>query len=275
VSLSGSWARLHQFAQSMRNTESIVSTLFPVDLYVGANADGVPVASSDLGVIAAELRPTAGIRLGAQGWLRSFDGLLLVAPVDGAPFATGNVATGEGSARGLSLDAGVNGARFGVIASWGWRRVRFATGGASWVPEHGTEHDTSAGLTFFPGSTSSVRIGAHGRFGRRTTPVPDALEWESCNLADQGCEFAGSPHYATGAPGSERLPAYFRFDFAARKHWHLTVLGRDAIVAVSGTLTNVLGRPNVLTWAGGATGERTAIEMRPRAPLVLGIDWRF
>jgi hypothetical protein len=275
VSLSGSWSKLHQFAQSLRNAESVVGILFPVDLYVGAAADGVPVASSDVGVVAAELRPSAGIRLGLQGWLRTFNGLLFVAPVDGEPFSTGGMTTGAGSARGLSVDGGVRGARFDLIASWGWRRVRFETGGAMWVPEHGTEHDVSAGITAFPGSTTSVRIGAHGRFGRRTTPVPDALEWESCNLADSGCEFAGSPHYGTGEPGAARLPAYLRFDIAARKHWHLAVFGRDAILALSGTLTNVLGRQNVLTWAGDPAGAVTAIEMRPRSPLVLGVDWQF
>jgi hypothetical protein len=53
------------------------------------------------------------------------------------------------------------------------------------------------------------------------------------------------------------------------------VFGRDAILALSGTLTNVLGRQNVLTWAGDPAGAVTAIEMRPRSPLVLGVDWQF
>jgi hypothetical protein len=54
-------------------------------------------------------------------------------------------------------------------------------------------------------------------------------------------------------------------------------MGRhDALVALFGTVTNVLGRPNVLTLANDpATGEPIAIGMRPFAPLVVGLDWRF
>jgi len=47
-----SYARTHQFAQSLRNPESVVGSVFPVDLYMGAAAPGMPVAQSDQGVIA-------------------------------------------------------------------------------------------------------------------------------------------------------------------------------------------------------------------------------
>jgi hypothetical protein len=47
-------------------------------------------------------------------------------------------------------------------------------------------------------------------------------------------------------------------------------------MAVFATMTNVLGRRNVLTVAvDPVTGGRTRIEMRPRSPLVVGVDWRF
>ncbi|MBI4540817.1 MAG: carboxypeptidase regulatory-like domain-containing protein, partial [Gemmatimonadetes bacterium] len=36
LAFSGSYARLHQFAQSLRNAESVVGNIFPVDLYLGA-----------------------------------------------------------------------------------------------------------------------------------------------------------------------------------------------------------------------------------------------
>jgi hypothetical protein len=65
-------------------------------------------------------------------------------------------------------------------------------------------------------------------------------------------------------------------DVGFRKHWHITIAGRDGVVAVFGTVTNIFGRVNVLTTvADPTTGERTGIEMRPRAPLVVGVDWRY
>jgi hypothetical protein len=72
------------------------------------------------------------------------------------------------------------------------------------------------------------------------------------------------------------LPAYFRLDLGLRKHWHLEVAGRDVELALFGTVTNLLGRRNVLAVATDpVTGKKTEIEMRPLAPLVVGLDWRF
>jgi len=52
--------------------------------------------------------------------------------------------------------------------------------------------------------------------------------------------------------------------------------GRDAVVAVFGTMSNLFGRINVLTYAGDPlTGGRSAVEMRPLSPLVLGLDWQY
>jgi hypothetical protein len=119
-------------------------------------------------------------------------------------------------------------------------------------------------------------VGASGAAGRRTTIFTGALEWEACNLLDQGCEFGGSPHYGQDKLGGASLPAYFRVDASLRKHWHLRIAGREAMIALFGTLTNLFARYNLLAYArspgGGALKE---IEMRPLSPLVIGMDWRF
>ncbi len=105
ASISGSYVRSHQFSQSLRNSESVVGGIFPADLYIGAGAPGIPVARSDRVVIGAELLARAGVRLGAQAYLSAFDGVLLVAPRGGNPFATGGLRIGDGASRGLSLEA--------------------------------------------------------------------------------------------------------------------------------------------------------------------------
>jgi hypothetical protein len=277
VAVSASYGRSYQFAQSLRNPESVVASVFPVDLYIGAGAPGVPVARSDRGVIAADYRVSNGARFGAQAYVRSFSGLLLVAPRTGEPFpVTGGVATGSGTARGVALDAVMSSARYGVVASYGWQRVRLDYGDSSYVPDHAASHVADVGLIVFPAATASIRLGATGALGRRATAVAGALEWEACNLGDQGCEFGGSPRHATDQLGGARLPSYLRVDLGFRKHWHLTLAGRDALVALFGTVTNVFSRRNVLTYVRDpSTGELVEIEMRPLAPLVVGLDWRF
>ena len=274
--ISGSYARSHQFSQSLRNSESVVGGVFPADLYVGAGAPGIPVARSDRAVVGAELLARAGVRVGAQVYLSEFDGLVLVAPRAGTPFATGSLLTGGGTSRGVSLEAAMSGARYGVTASYGWQRVRVTYGDSSYAPGYGTSHLIETGVIVFPGPTASIRLGLTGAIGRRGTGVLGGLEWESCNLLDQGCEFGGSPTHDTSRLGATRLPAYFRLDLGLRKHWHLEVGGRDVELGLFGTVTNLLGRRNVLAIATDpVTGKKTATEMRPLAPLVVGLDWRF
>jgi len=273
--ISGSYVRSHQFAQSLRNSESVVDNIFPADVYVGVGSSAIPVARSDLGVLAAEYHPVAGVRLSGQVYLRELNDLLLVATRTGEPFATSTLATGSGVARGFSLDAAVSGSRYGLIASYGWQRLRLNDGHSSYVPNYGAVQTFEAGVILFPSATSSIRLGATGAIGRRVTPLDSSVEWEACNLLDQGCEFGGSPQ-TEDALGATKLPAYARLDLGVRRHWHLRLVGRDVMLAAYGTLTNLLGRSNVLTTATDpATGRRTPIEMRPRAPLVVGLDWRF
>lgn len=276
ASISGGYARSHQFSQSLRNSESVVGGIFPADLYLGAGAPGVPVARSDRAVVGAELLARPGVRLGAQAYLSDLDGLLLVAPRAGLPFATGGFITGAGTSGGVSLEAAVSGARYGLTASYGWQRVRVAYGDSSYAPAYGTSHLIETGVIVFPTPTASIRLGLSGAMGRRGTGVLGAFEWESCNLLDQGCEFGGSPAHDTSRLGATRLPAYCRLDLGLRKHWHLEVARRDVELALFGTVTNLLGRRNVLAVVTDpATGERSEIEMRPLAPLVVGLDWRF
>ena len=276
LSVAGSYTHAHQFAQSLRNPESVSGGIFPADLFIGTGAPGVPVASSDRMMVGAELRPLPGVRLGAQTFLSRFDGVLLVAPATGRPFATDGFAGGRGTAKGVSVEAALSGRWYGALASWGLQDVREIYGASSYVPGHGTSHLVELGLIVFPSPTASVRMGFTGALGRRGTGVLGAFEWESCNLLDQGCEFAGSPTQDARNPGGTRLPDYFRLDIGARKHWHLGIAGRDVELGLFGTLTNLFGRRNVHAVATDpSTGARSLVEMRPFAPLVDGLDWRF
>ncbi len=279
ATLSASYARSHQFSQSLRNSESVVSGIFPADLFVGVAGSGtseVPVGRSDRAVLGVDLFARSGLRLGAQVYASDFGGLLLVAPRAGTPFVSQGFVNGDGRSTGLALDAAVSGARYGVTASYAWQRVRLTYGESSYAPGYGTSHLIETGVVVFPTPTASIRLGLSGAVGRHGTGVIGAFDWESCNLLDQGCEFAGSPTHDTEHPGATGLPSYLRLDLGLRKHWHLELAHRDVELALFGTVTNLLGRRNVLAVATDpATGKRSEIEMRPLAPLVVGLDWRF
>lgn len=275
VHLSASWIRRHQLSQSLRNPESLIGNVFPADFFVGSGA-GVPVARSDLAVLALEIRPSAGLHFGASGYARQLDGLALVATRSGEPFGTTGFATGSGTAYGGSFDASFGTERYAVVAGYDFQRLRLSDDRVSYAPEYGTAHLLSVGAIVFPTATSSVRIGLVGSAGRRGTQSSGAVEWESCNLLDKTCELAGSPRYQSAELGATGLPPYLRLDLGVRQHFHLRVAGRDAVIAVFGTMTNLLGRSNVLAFAPDpSTGARGAVEMRPFSPLVVGLDWQY
>jgi hypothetical protein len=154
--------------------------------------------------------------------------------------------------------------------------VRLRSASTEYVPEYGTPHLLDAGVILFPTARSSVRLGVVAGWGRRTTGVVGGLEWESCNLLDRGCEFAGTPQQTGLRPGAVNLPGYARVDLGFRHHWHVGLGAREVVVGVFGTVTNLLGRANLLTVAADpVSGDRVPVEMRPLAPLVVGLDWRF
>lgn len=272
---TAAYSRTHQFAQSLRNPESVAGHVFPPDLFVGAGAGGVPVPVSDQGVLAAEWASLPGLRVGAQGFVRRIEDVLLVAPVETGPFATGTAVVGSARARGVSLEVAAGAARWGLVGSWGWQRVQLAAEDSEYTPRHGATHTADVGLIVFPSATSSLRASVRAASGRTATAIAGPFEWEACNLLDQGCEFAGSPE-SMGSPGGTELPLYLRVDVGGTKHWHLTLHGRDILVGVFATAANVIGRSNVLGYVVDPdTGRREAVTMLPRAPLVLGVDLGF
>jgi hypothetical protein len=275
VALSFGYGRSHQFSQSLRNTESVVGNIFPADLFIGVGAEDIPVARNQRGVIGADYRPVPSLHLGVQAYISRSDKLLLVAPRTTEPFTTAGYAVGSSTTPGFSLDASLSESRFGLVARYGWQRVRMSYADSSYTPLHGTGHLMELGAIWFPSTTASIRLAVTGASGRRATAVSGAFEWEACNLLDRGCEFGGSPQ-TSGTLGGTRLPSYLRLDLSLRKHWHLRLGRRDLTLGVFGTMSNLLGRSNILAWATDpATGRDIAIEMRPRAPLVAGLDWRF
>jgi hypothetical protein len=227
-------------------------------------------------LIAAEVRPHARVRCGVQTYARTAGGLLLVAPGESEPFATGKFEIGSGTARGLAADLAVSAARYGIVLSYGFQEIRYASATADYIPRHGARHLIEGGLTALVTPSLTARVGAQAALGRRATTAAGGLEWEACNLLDLGCEFAGQLHHGGEPLGGAALPTYTRFDLGVRKHWRLEIGARDMQLAVFGTVTNLLGRRNTLTYVrDDASGAPVAIEMRPPSPLVVGLDWRF
>lgn len=277
--LSTGFLRLYQFTQSLRNPESVAGTVFPVDLSVGAGAgSGVPIARGDEALVAAEYQAASGLRLRLQGYARSFRNVVLVAPRTKDPFATAPFVIGAGAARGVSVDLARATPRYALFVTYSRQRVWFSPdgGATSYTPDYAARDAVDGGMLLQSSHHLSLRLAASGRFGRRTTPLSTPFEWESCNVSDRGCQFAGSPRTNPDSLGATTLPGYVRLDIGVRTRWDVRIAGRTSELGLFGTFTNVFGRNNVLTVAPDPrTGERASVNLRSGAPLVVGLDWTF
>ena len=275
--LTGTYARRHQLTQSLRNPESIVGNIFPAELPVSAGAAGVPVARSDQGVVGLELRPSPGVRIGAQLWVRDFDGLVLAAPATGEPFAVSAFATGAGVAHGASVEAALAGARYAVRASYGYQRVRLGAGATRYVPAFASAHLVEAGLVLFPSPTIAIRLAGSAAAGRRGTTIPDARGVGELQPARPGLR-AGRKSALCGRR-ARRHPAAALPEPRARRRGNTgTSRSGDGTPcsASSARSPTCSAGPTCSRLAGDpAAGPPAAVELRPRSPLVVGLDWQF
>ena len=275
VSVFAEYARTAQAVQSLRNAESVVGRIFPPELYAGGEDTGIPVAVADYVAVGVVALPRAGTRVELEGYARALDHLAMLDPDDGQPFASATIRRGSGSVVGAAAGLAIGSARYAVTGSAGVERVELRAGGERWTPGYAASRTARIGAILFPTPTLSIRVGWIGQFGRRGSDAIGLLEWESCNLLDMGCEFAGSPE-ELGEIGARKLPAYNRLDLSVRKHWHFVLGRREGSVEAFATGSNLLGRANVLTYVvDPASGDSAPIAMRPRAPLTLGLGWRF
>ncbi len=274
--LSAGYARTHQWAQSLRNPESLIDNLLSPDLPIGVGAAGVPAARADQVTVALNTKPASGLHVELEGFSRRVAGLVLVAPSTGQPFAVGAFSIGVAEIRGIGLNAELEGARYRALASYGFSEVSHEAREREYRPGYASSHSLSTGVVYYPGAQFELRSFLRSELGRRTTLMEGPFGWEACSFLEGGCEAEGSPAQLLGPIGGSRLPAYVRVDIGVRKHWHWRALGRDGVIGAFTTLSNVFRRKNVLGYVSDPdSGEVSPLPMRPLSLLTAGLDWRF
>jgi hypothetical protein len=222
------------------------------------------------------MHPLPGVRVEFQGYVRDLDGLLLVAPSTGQPFAVSDFAVGGAQVTGGGMSLEIDRARYRGLLSYGLSTVRNEVPGSAYRPGFAVSHSLTTGVTYYPAAELELRTSLRAEVGRPTTLIEGPFGWEACAIIDGGCEAEGSPQRRAGPLSGDRLPPYLRLDLGVRKHWHTRVIGRDGVIVAFAAVSNVLGRENLLAYVSDPdTGELAALEMRPFTPLTAGLEWRF
>ena len=275
VTVSAAVSRRYQFVQSMRNEETVLGAVFPADLFVSAGSAGVPTARADEATVRVDYRPLPGLGIVGRTYVRALESVVFVAPRTGSLFSSGAFDVGSANVKGISVDVALSGSRYGVVADYGFQRVQNRVPERAYVPSYAPAHRARMGVVYHASPTMSLRLATTGIWGRRATALDGAIEWEACSLADGVCELAGAPPHGE-ALGESRPGPYMRTDLGLRKHWHVGFAGRDAMLSVYGTLTNILNRTNTLNFViDPLTGATERIDLRPFSPLVIGVELAF
>ncbi len=276
LSVSAGYARTHQWVHSLRNPESLIDNVFSPQLPLAVDGNNAPIARSDQVSVALQANAPLGIRAGLSAYARALDGLVLVAPATGHPFAVDGYTFGGARVWGGGINVEQRRARYRALMDYGFGAVTYEVGEAGYRPGFAITHSLRGSFGYYPSATLLLRTALRADMGRPTTLVEGPFEWEPCAIIDAGCEVAGSPQKTAGPLGGDRLPAYLRLDIGVRKHWHPRILGRNGTLAGFVTVSNVLGRSNFLGYTvDPATGERTELEMRPFSPLSVGFEWAY
>ncbi|HEX8848235.1 MAG TPA: TonB-dependent receptor [Gemmatimonadaceae bacterium] len=245
VTLTAGYARMHQYTQSLRNEESLVSTIFGPDLLLAAGAAGAPVAEADALTAGLTARLGGHTRLGVDWYDGAMRGLALVAPVTADPFATTGFARGRGRASGV-----------GAALAWTGERVELVGGyGVTSVDRAPAEDEYRVGFAPTQGATLAAALRVWRYTKLRSTL---ALASERVTTAIDG------PLNGT------QLPSYARLDVGVQ---HAIPAFHGGNLGGFFAVNNVLARRNLAGYVLPANGPARPLALPPLS-LSFGLSWR-
>ena len=272
ISLTGAFARTHQYTQSLYNDESIVDAMASLEAPVIAGSGGIPISASNSGSLQLDVPLGSSALISASTYHRAFDALLLAGPAGGDPFATRAFTSGHGTAYGASLTARDQIGRLDLQGTYSMSIVsREWAGERSYRPTFAPSHAALLAAGYHPGDNTLFRVSGFMSALRSTSPLLSgvAFEWQDV-LASQR-EVSGSPEYAPSTLGVGRLEPYLRVDLGIRHNFTFGSLRTSAYFNVD----NLLARRNAagLVEDPSGTAMRT-LGMMPRA-ISFGVGLRF
>lgn len=275
VTLSGGYARVHQYVQSLRNAESLLTAAFGAEPLVTADAEIVPVGRSDQLTAAFEARLSSRLVLTVDGHVRWLDDLVLVAPVTAQPFAINGFEQGKGRAIGTGAALFYRGDRVDAEAIVEWSRVERQTGDITYNPGFERRRTLMTAASYRLTPQTKVRTAFQAAAGRPTSLIREGFDWGTFDRLSGEVEFSGTPLRVSETVNGERLPSYVRLDVGIRREWNPSLFGLSGSVMAYLDVTNVLGRENAVGYAiTPSEPERRGLHLLP-ASATFGLEWSF
>lgn len=275
ITLSTGYGRTRQYVQSMRNEESVLDAVVGVAFPVVGGVANVPVARADEFSLAADVDLATGTTLRVATYARRLDGLLLVAPATGQPFAVSQLSRGNGKASGLTAFFDWRYSGFWGQAGYAFASTSRAADGQQYRPAFSATHMLNTAVSYQLRADTHLRAAVWSSTGRQTSLVPGDFLWAPHNLLSGSGDMAGTPERIVGALDGERLSPYVRLDMGIQHRMRVGSGERATVVTGILNVSNVLNRRNALGRALLEDGRnRQDLPAAPRS-LTLALEWSY
>ena len=276
LALTAGGGRYAQTLRSLRDEESIYTSIFAFDLLVAAPA-AHPSTSEDatLGVEWASGATTVRADL----FTRRLHGLT-IAPPEGDPADTpvlvaSDSATGSGAAHGIELHAVHRSGRTTYSLAYSFSQASRQIGEEEFTPRFHRPHALDLGAVRPLGRNGQLSARFQWASGQPFTPAVSqaprmVYDAQSGNWVPIGIITIFGEH------NSERLPSYRRLDLSLRRSYHPRLL-RGGTLTPYFQVINAMGTRNVL-FATPSYGENgPELEYGPQLPVIpsFGFEWSF
>jgi hypothetical protein len=278
LALTAGAGRYAQTLRSLRDEESLFTSVFAFDLLVAAPA-GQPSTSEDL-TLGAEWSSGA-TTLRGDAYTRRFAGLT-IAPPEGDPLETpllvpSDSLTGTGTARGLELHATH---RFGgrtAAVGYAWSAAS-RTSGVRFAPRFHRPHALDASVVSPLGRSGQVSARFQWASGQAFTPAVAQVP-QMIYQPETGSWYPAGSITVYGDHNSRRLPAYRRLDLSVKRSYPMRRFGSAGTITPYVQVINALATRNVLFAIPGYDyeKERPVLEYGPQLPMIptIGFEWTF
>ncbi len=278
LTLSAGAGRYAQAMRSMRDEESVVSSILAYD-FLTVQPEAAGLATGEDVVLSAEWTAArSAVRIDAYG--KRLHNLVLPGqpddPLDAPPFINEIYRVGSGKALGIELLARHHIGKHQLALSYAYSRSERTADVDVYAPRFERRHVLDASATRTWGSSGILSARAVLASGQPYTPVVGMTSPFEYNATINRWEGETFGQLITGEHNAARLPGYFRLDIAARKTYRKHWFGQDGTLTPYLQILNVLNTKNALI-ADRQPYDRPLLRYAPQFPLLpsFGLEWKF
>ncbi len=262
----------HQVLQPMLNDENLLGSVVGIDLPV-ASGHGIPTARSSEVNVGLRHQFSESFSMSLEGYARRWNGLVLPAASTVGLFVTDSIATGAGTARGVTAGATLVRGRLVWQAALTVGRSNRTAGDLVYRSGFDRPWSLNSALSWRLGTGTLAQVALAAGAGNPVSAVASPVDWRPYQSFGGG-DLGGTPVMAGGMVNALRLPDMTRVDVGLRRSWPVAIGGRHQTLLTTVRVDNLFGARDPVGVAQLGDGTLHLLRGTPRG-LSVELGWIF